>query len=403
MRGLPHELEPARLAAEARRLRKKYLRKLRRVDRKVVRLQPTGNPRGRALLSYIVDPLLDPEREIEHSHTHYWESMTMARILVEQGWAVDAISWTNLGFQPSCDYDLVIDVRLNLERLAPLVGPACVKLLHSDTAHWSVHNAAQEARYRALEERRGVSLLRHKQLPENRAIEHADLCTYLGNDFTRATYAFAGKPMFRIPVSVPFQYPWADDKDFEAVRRRFLWFGSGGLVHKGLDLVLEAFAGLDGFELIVAGPIQHERDFERTYAGELYRTPNIRTLGWVDTHPDHFPALAAQCLGLVYPSCSEGGGSSALTCMHAGLVPLITPQTSVDLTPERGVLLREASIEGIREAVRELSSRPVTQSRELARAAWEWSRAHHTRERWAEHYRDFARTLTDGSWRERDG
>ena len=46
----------------------------------------------------------------------------MARIWRELGFAVDAIHWTNGEFRPAAPYDVLIDPRRNLERLAPLAS-----------------------------------------------------------------------------------------------------------------------------------------------------------------------------------------------------------------------------------------------------------------------------------------
>ncbi len=400
-RYLLHHLAPAFLRSELRRITQKLLRKARRVDEQVVTLEPpAGSPRGDVLFSYVIDPfLLRPGQAIPTTHTHFWESRTMARTFVELGFRVDAISWTNLGFVPPRDYDFIIDVRLNLERLAPL-QPSAVCVLHTDTAHYTCNNPAQERRLQALAKRRGTAIRPQRMLPSNRAAESADCITLLGNEFTQGTYRFAGKPIFRIPISVPFTYPWPEGKDFAAVRRRFLWFGSGGLVHKGLDLVLEAFAGMPDFHLTVCGPIRRERDFEREYFRELYQTPNIRTLGWVDVGAPEFQQLARECLGVVYPSCAEGGGGSVVTCMHAGLIPVVNDEVSVDVDASRGMPLAECSIEQIRETVAELAERGARELEERARNAWSFARAHHTKDRFREEYRRFAASLVDGSWRQ---
>lgn len=400
MRRLLHDLHPEFLASEVRRIAQKWWRRARRIDRRVATLEPTGDHRGDALLSYIIDPFLVTDDDaVDHSHTHFWETLTLGRALQGAGYRVDAIAWTNHSFVPSKPYDLFLDVRMNLERLAPLL-PDAVKVLHADTAHFTFHNPAQDARLADLNTRRGVDVRPQKYLPENRAAEHADLISVLGNRFTQGTYAFAGKPMVHLPVSVPFTYPWPEGKDFDAVRRHFLWFGSGGLVHKGLDLVLEAFAGLPDFHLTVCGPIRRERDFERLYFRELYETPNIHTHGWIDVAGQDFLALTRSCLGLVYPSCSEGGGSSALTCMHAGLIPMVQWETSVDLTPERGVLFEDVSVDGIRRAVVELSERPANELEAMARASWGFVRSRHTQEHFAANARRFAEHLADGTWRD---
>ncbi len=398
---LLHALEPAFLASEIRRVSAKLRRRLLKVENRTATLSPEGTPRGDVLLSYIIDPfLLRPGGAVPYSHTHFWETATIAETFVDLGYRVDAISWTNAGFLPRREYDFLIDPRLNLERLAPLLPEETVKVLHTDTAHYTFNNPAQEARRRALAERRGTTIPPVKMLPENRAAETADVITHLGNDFTRETYRFAGKPTFRIPISVPFTYDWMADKDFDAVRRRYLWFGSGGLVHKGLDLALEAFAGLPDFHLTVCGPVRREKYFEREYFRELYETPSIRTYGWIDVGRPEFLELARSTLGLVYPSCAEGGGSSALTCLHAGLVPVVTRETSIDLDPSYGVELGGTTVEEIRDAVRELSGRDAETLREMARNAWSFARERHTKDTFRAGFRSFAERLVDGSWRE---
>lgn len=395
------DLQPANLTAEARRLWQKWSRRLRRDERRVVTLEPSGAVRGRVLHSYVLEPFLLPDPSaIPYSHTHFWESWTIAETWRALGYRVDCVAWTNNEFVPAYDYEVIIDVRTNLERWAPL-QPAALKVLHIDTGHHSYNNPAQACRHRLLVERSGAGALQsHKMLPANRGIEVADCGTVLGNGFTQGTYAFAGKPLLYVPVSVPFVYDWPAAKDFDAVRRRFLWFGSGGLVHKGLDLVLEAFAGLPGFELTVCGPIRRERDFERTYFRELYQTPNIRVHGWVDVAPASFAPLADRHLGLLYPSCCEGGGASVLTCMHAGLIPLVNHEVSVDVDATNGVPLARVDVASLRDAVRALAERPASELTDLARGAWRQARAHHSQEIFRAAYERAARQLIDGSWRQ---
>jgi hypothetical protein len=380
-------LRPLALPAELRRIARKLARRARGIERRVVRLEPAGPARGEALFSFVIDPFcLPPGAPVSHDHTHDWESLEMARVLIALGFSVDAIHWTH-DFQPRRRYDLFVDVRLNMERLAPRLPPECLKVLHIETAHWRFHNSAQQARLEALLRRRGTALPPHRLLEENRAIETADCATILGNDFTASTYAFAGKPLYRVPISNPFLYPSPAGKDFERCRRRFLWLGSDAFVHKGLDLVLEAFSGLPGFELAVCGPFHREPAFERAFWRELHQTPNVSNLGWVDVAGERFRRLAASTLGIVYPSCSEGGGGSAITCMHAGLVPLLTREASVDLDPSFGVLLEEPTVEHIRGAVRGLAELSAPRLEAMAVAAWRRARERHTREAFAAGYR----------------
>jgi glycosyltransferase involved in cell wall biosynthesis len=371
-------------------------RRIRGLNERVVSLPPAppGPPRGRVLLSYVVDALLvRDESQIPHSHPHFWETWAMAQAFRDEGYAVDVVHWTRRGPPPRLDYDVYVDVRRNFERYAAALPPACLKIAHMDTAHPLVHNGNQARRLDELRQRRGIRLAPFKHVEENRAAEQADLVVVLGNDFTADSFARCGKPVRRVRLSNAFLYPFPESKDFAACRNRFLWMGSEGFVHKGLDLVLDAFADLPDHELVVCGPLAAEPAFEAAYADRLYRTPNIRAEGWIDVASERFRDLARHCLGMVYPSCSEGGGGCLLTAMHAGLVPVATREASVDLAPDRGLLLPDASVESIQAAVRDLSARPPDQLESLARAAWTWVRQFHTRERFAAEYRDLVRDL----------
>lgn len=398
---LLHALAPAHLRGELMRIRAKWWRRLRRVEQRVVTLEPAGPVRGEVLFAYVIDPFLRRAGvSVEHSHTHFWESLTMAETFRAAGFRVDVISWKNLGFTPQRRYDVAVDVRLLLERWVPFLPATTVKVFHAETAHPSFYNPAQRRRLADLKARRGFLIRPQKLIEENRAAEVADVITIIGNEQTQATYAFAGKPQVRIPISTPFTYPGPEGKDFAAARRRFLWFGSGGLVHKGLDLVLDAFAGMPDYHLTVCGPVRRERDFERAYFRELYQTPNIHAWGWIDVGSPAFLELARRTLGLVYPSCSEGTSGSAITCMHAGLVPVLSREAGVE--PAGGVLLESSSVEQIRTAVAALSEESPRQLEERARTAWSFARAHHTKETFSAAYRGFVERLVAGEWRRRD-
>jgi hypothetical protein len=47
------------------------------------------------------------------------------------------------------------------------------------------------------------------------------------------------------------------------------------MVHKGLDLVLEAFARMPECQLTIVGPVRNEPEFVNVYRKELFHTPNI--------------------------------------------------------------------------------------------------------------------------------
>jgi glycosyltransferase involved in cell wall biosynthesis len=359
-----------------------------KLERRLISLKPKKPLQGYVLLCYINKGFfLRPGEPVPNEHTNNWESLQIANTFQELGYQVDVISENNEHFLPTKHYTFFVGNRINFERIAQFLNKDCIKILHIDTAHWLFHNTAEHRRLLALQQRRGLTLPTWRSLKPNLAIEHADYATILGNEFTINTYRYANKPMYRVPISTPALYPWAEDKDFGRSRKHFLWLSSAGFVHKGLDLALEAFAEMPDYDLTICGPLEEEKHFQDAYYDMLYHAPNVHTEGWVDISGSRFLELTKNCIGVIYPSCSEGGGGSVVSCMHAGLIPIVSREASVDVHESFGLVLKECSIGEIRSSLKEISRRPAQELKQMARAAWEFARANHTKERFAETYR----------------
>jgi glycosyltransferase involved in cell wall biosynthesis len=366
-----------------------YLGKL-----KVVSLTPAGVPEVKplrqrnVLLSYRIEPFLlqADGKPIPNDQSWNWECLLIAQTFLDMGYSVDVIQFHNEKFVPTKKYDFFVDIRDRLEALAPKLNPDCVKILHVDVANMVFRNYAEYKRLLALQQRRGLTLRPQRYEIPNMGIEYADCATVLGNEFTVGTFAYANKPIYRIPISSSITCPWSEEKDFDAVKKRFLWFGSNALVLKGLDLVLEAFAEMPEYHLTVCGPINSDKVFEREYYKELYEMPNIHAYGWINVDSPDFLKLTQNCLGLVYPSACEGQAGAVITSLQAGLIPLISYESGVDVDAF-GVALKDCSIPKIQSAIRQISNLPVAELKSMSRKAWEYAQNNHTKEHFAQAYR----------------
>jgi glycosyltransferase involved in cell wall biosynthesis len=244
---------------------------------------------------------------------------------------------------------------------------------------------AEYLRLLNLRKRKGIVLEPKRTMKPHHSYEYADYITLLGNDFTLSTFDHIKKPVFKIPISTNVVFPWPEDKDYENCRSHFLYFGGWGFVHKGLDLVLDAFAQMPDHHLYVCGPIHAESDFERAFHKELYETPNIHTIGWVDVNSSKFLEILTKCVGFVFPSCSEAMSGGVVQCIHAGLIPIISYESGVDIF-DFGVILKDCSVDNIKSAILSVSSFPAEKLKSMSRKAWQYARRNHTRERFAQEY-----------------
>lgn len=386
----------ARVDRMMRKLAKEIFRKLGietrpykpNVFEKQVSLEPSNKREGNVLLSYHIKPfLIKPGEPIPNSHTSQWRCLQIAQTFLDLGYSVDVIDSHNHVFEPKKPYGLFVGHRINFDRIAGLLNYDCIKIAHLDTAHWVYNNYATYRRKWELQQRRGITIKGSDRIVEQTfALEHADCVTVCGNDFNINTLRYARKPIYKLPQAPATVYPWPAEKEFTACCTNFLWFGSHAFVHKGLDLVLEAFSQMPDYHLYVCGPVKKEEEFIEAYSQELYQTPNIHTVGWVDVESQEFTAIADKCLGIVYPSCCEAGGANVIVCMHAGLIPLVSYESSVDVE-DFGVMFKENSVDTIKHDVQMLSKLPPDQLRTMARNAWEYARANHTREKFTEEYK----------------
>ena len=237
-----------------------------------------------------------------------------------------------------------------------------------------------------LQKRRNASVPANRLETPHLGVEYADYLTTCGNEFTIQTYGYANKPIYRLPIPAQKTWPWPHDKDFDQCRRRFLWFGSRGMVHKGLDLVLEAFTQMPEFQLSIVGPVQDEPEFVNLYRKELFHTTNITLVGWLDNSSAEFKAILDQSVGHVFPSCSEAGAAAVLESMAGGVIPIVTYEASVDIE-DFGEMLEAASVEGIQEGVRTIASLPPQDLQQRAKRAWEYVHTNNTPENFAKVYR----------------
>jgi glycosyltransferase involved in cell wall biosynthesis len=360
------------------------------------RIEPRGKSRGTVVISYITWPFREGWDSLRgRGHTNAYEVVVMAEAFTNEGFRVEVTDWKDRGFILPDDCRVVVDLHANLGHWQSRIPKGCKRILHATGMHWLTANLSELERLRNLSERKGVDLLPRRQVEPTESAGIADGIVVLGNQATIDSYRFSGKPVTRVPISSAYEFSWPADRDEEKARTRFLWLGSYGMVHKGLDLVLEAFSRMPELGLTVCGRPEKEEDFYRLYQKELQNTPNIRLQGWVDMASEEFKDIACSHASVVYPSCSEGGAGSVIHCMHAGMLPVCTDGASVDLG-DFGVRVQSGTVQHIMDACRLVASLPAAEVRPRARAAYEHVRTVHTRERFRENYRKFAERITEG-------
>ncbi|MFZ4115971.1 MAG: glycosyltransferase [Chthoniobacterales bacterium] len=366
-----------------------------RKNSKPIRLPARGQSQGNVLISYITWPFQEGYNVPRaRGHTNAFEVVAMATAYQELGYCVDVINYDQHDYHPSLDYSVAIDLHGQLEGWNAFLPKKCHRILHATGPHWLLWNYSELKRLSALRDRKGAVLLPQRQVAPSHSASLADQIVVLGNDYTAGSFQFADKPLTRVPLSSAYEFSYPQERDFSLAKKNFLWVGSYGMVHKGLDLVLDAFARMPELSLTVCGRPEKEEDFFRLYEKELLHTPNINFHGWIDMASEAFTQIAKTHAGIIYPSSAEGGAGSVIHSMHAGMVPICTEEASVDLG-NFGISIKDGSVEAVMEAALQFASFSDSEIAERARASYDHVRKYHTRDAFKKNYKIFADTLVN--------
>ena len=213
--------------------------------RRIIRVNPRVFSRGCVAISYLSWPFregLDSPRM--RGHTNAFEVSAMAESFLELGYRVEICDYDNTHYKLPADCVVAIDIHSNLERWHRESKSPRHFILHATGTHWLQLNNAELERLESLRNRKGFALKPRRQAAVSNSVEFADKIVVLGNEFTVKSWEFSNKPITRIPISSAYDFEWPESRDFSKAKRRFVWVGSYGMVHKGLDLVLDAFSGM---------------------------------------------------------------------------------------------------------------------------------------------------------------
>ena len=290
-----------------RRLAKAVLRRwrglLRRRPTFIADVVPAPDKGRRALLVYIVEPFL-PGRPVIHAHQSHSQAWLMARALAECGFAVDVADYRSTRSLDGTPYDLIVSHNIELR----IHGGGRRVYLASGTSHPNF-NAVMRRAYEEVSRERGCRLRPIEQPSEAMVfLREADAVFAFANETVAATWGavFAG-------MVLPFNNSFWPDlaqvelrRDWAAARRNFLFHASRDQVCKGLDLVLPVFARYPEFHLYICSNFRDEPEFCRCFFRELFQTPNIHAVGFVDILGEPFRQIAEACAFVVAPSRTEG-------------------------------------------------------------------------------------------------
>ncbi|ERT67842.1 glycosyltransferase, group 1 family protein [Cetobacterium somerae ATCC BAA-474] len=352
---------------------KKYLvGKVRTPFVKNINLDLTKNQK-RVLISYI-GYFSTANLNDTIGHTNLLESIQIINIFKELGCIIDIVdcnSDESLKFFTCEKYDIIFGFGEVFYEIAKL-NPTAKKIIYVTENHPELSLKKETERNKYFYERTG------KKIPLRRTGIY-----YKEEHFRNVDYAIIMGEItpferYNIPIYDVFPTGFLNQKyifktrSLEESKKNFLWLGSNGAVHKGLDLLIEIFKKNPEITLHICGFNPEEKYLK------IPKLKNIINYGRIDIQGDKFLELVDVCSYIILPSCSEGCATSVLTGMLHSLIPIVCEETGFSKLGENAHYLKDYKIEYLQQEILKLSLKNINDLKKNHEKVYKYARENFT-------------------------
>lgn len=363
-----------------------------------------GRGRGkRVLMCHLPEAFTG--KELPKHHSNLTECHVVARCFDRLGYSVDCSSRTKTGIDYT-PYDIVFGINGNafMDSFGSDGKPEPLRIFYSVGAETCFNYRHTSMRNLDFHRRHGRWILGSNRYmpgdPRNYYEAHfSDAVICLGNEYVYRQFlaeeSCGGRynrlPAFYFKVAEP-----AKEKDFSLCRRNILWFGSSGMLHKGLDIAIDFVVAHPEFTLHICGSSRQESAFWEHYMPVIKANGNIVMHGFVNIGSQEFVNILSQCGVLLNPSVSEGGAVAVLNVLGNGaLLPVCSRATGIDIDGY-GTIVDEMTYDAFEQALIDVDKLPLKEFGQRAWDAYKDISVNYTVEKYEENMYNLLKGIIDG-------
>ncbi len=286
----------------------------------------------------------------DKKHSNYQESLFIAKIFDEMGYIVDIYNNHRENKIDFDNYDVVFGEGLPIFQAIQQNTKATTIYYATGSHPWQCSEASLN-RVIDYYKRNNFLALDSTRLQDYKwglAASLSDAVIVIGNDNTKKTFVNNGAShIYKINPTFHIKKGMNKIKKVQESSKSMLYFASYGLLHKGLDLAVEAFREFPEWTLHVCGYTKRESEFMQS----LNLPRNIIVHGFIDIESSLFQELSEQCGYVILPSSSEGIATAVLTAMGRGaMIPVVTKECGIDVD-DFGILIDDLTIKSVKKAI----------------------------------------------------
>jgi len=312
------------------------------------------NKQPRVLISYNSAPLINVNQK-NKLHTNFYETLQIINIFIKKNFIIDIVDCNDLAVLPKIEnikYELIFglgEVFYYMTKNYPYINN-CIYVTEN-SPDFSKEKETERIKY--FYERNKIRILysRTDEFFRNEHFEHAKNAVVMGIESQFRKYKF--KKLITINPTGHHNENFTSHYLFtDKIKKSFLWFGSNGAVHKGLDVLIDIAQRNKDFDLHICGLSSKE---EYLFRKSILKSKNIYNHGIVDVNSQMFITIINSVSFMVFPSCSEGMSTAVLTIARHGVLLLLQRNSGMDRLGDYAFWLDDFKVEYIEKRMREVS------------------------------------------------
>ena len=322
-------------------------------------------------------------------HTNAKEIYAMAEVFSEKGFRVDVVDYQYYGdLNDVSDYKIMIGQGDYFEKMCKDSSSTHTKkIAYLTTMPPHFNNLSELSRLRYFEERNGVKPKTERMtnfFSDMEAVLNIDCAIGIGTGekvYDGWKEYFSKLYIINATGFNDIKLPEIDKRSDRV--KNFLWFGSTGGIHKGLDLLIEAFRDIQDCNLHIVGA-GFDTDLLEFYRCDIEQCDNICYYSWLDHASTELREVFEKCGFIVCPSCSERQCTSVLTSMYAGLVPICTLETGIDMEKTGGITIQSIVPSDLAMLIKKVSEMTMDEYRRREQCSYDYVIKNHSIDKYKE-------------------
>lgn len=333
---------------------KKYIKKLLRMSKWTKPVTFGINSNGlknqkKVLLCYLNYETVMKENEKHFKSSNYVEILYIIRAFIALDFSIDVCAANDervFEVVDSSKYDYILGFGSVFRKMSENTNACKIIYMTENPYIISKNNAKERMDY--FYERHGRRISQYSRTGtfyKEHDEENADIVICLGEEgyYSKPTYRLFPSGLF----NKNFRFKFFSDSECTEAKKCFIVYGTTGVVHKGIDLLVDIFKEHLDWTLIICG----DNTSGKLKDIGISLSNNIVDMGYVDTESDLFLNLVNRCAFIVLPSCSEASTTGVLTGMRHGLIPIITKNNGFEKCGEVCLFFDDFHLENIEKKI----------------------------------------------------